>query len=228
MPMTVYRAVLHLFVPLLLGTSLQVEGAAPKSEVVIFQYAGVVEGSVSSEKFGSFRGILEDKISSLKREVLQGNTQGFDYLEDVRVNFRKQDNFTTIEGVNQWMKNEASVLCLLRGTIISDDNVTYMVKSNIHLGELKGKYRHDVLRITLPINSKEFGNTRDSHSVVILYALAMDAKRLGYDKSHIARFLNAANNKLADIKRRGGLTSDDLADLETAIRADSSELLGGH
>jgi len=101
------------------------------------------------------------------------------------------------------------------------------VKSNFHLGALKEYFPYDVVKITLPVSSGEFGNTQDSHSLVILYALAMDAKRQGFNKSHIARFLTAANNKLADIKRRGGALGDDLAELEKALHKTTAELLGG-
>ncbi|MCK5322577.1 MAG: hypothetical protein KAJ45_00480 [Desulfobulbaceae bacterium] len=214
------------FVALLSAVALSA-AAEPKNEVALFQYEGVGEGGLSSAKFGVFRGILKDKISNLKREVLQGDAHGFDYLEDVYVNFRNKDTFTKPEGINRWLKNQVSVLCLLRGTIVSDDNVTYLVKSNFHLGELKGLFPYDVVKITLPVSSSEFGNTQDSHSLVILYALAMDAKRLGHDKSHIARFLTSANNKLADIKRRGGVLSGDLIHLETALMQATNELLGG-
>jgi len=212
-------------VALLAAVTLAV-ASSPKNEVALFQYEGVSEGALSSAKFGVFRGILKDKISNLKREMLQGETHGFDYLEDVYVNYRNKDTFTRPEGINRWLKNQASVLCLLRGTIVSDDNITYLVKSNFHLGELKGAFPYDVVKITLPVISSEFGNTQDSHSLVILYALAMDAKRLGQDKSTIARFLTAANNKMADIKRRSGALSGDLADLERALMEATSELLG--
>lgn len=224
--MNAYRSRVQVFVPLLLGFALVPQGfALPKSEVAVFQYAGSVEGDASGEKFSVFRGILDDKISHLKREVLQGDALALAYLNDVHISYRDKDNFTTTEGINRWLKNQASVLCVLRGTIISDDNVTYIVKSNIYLGELRGHFPYDSLKISLPISSREFGNNRDSHSVVILYALAMDAKRLGYDKSHIARFLTVANNKLADIKRRGGQAATDLAALENAIRKTTTQLL---
>jgi len=213
---------------LLLGCGLlpNPAAAAPKSEVALFEYAGVAEGQPSSAKFGAFRGILMDKISNLKREVLQEDADGFAYLEDVHLSYRDKDNFSKPESINKWLKNQSSVLCLLRGTIISDDNITYLVKSNFHLGELKAYFPYEVVRITLPVSSSEFGNTQDSHSLVILYALAMDSKRLGYDKNHIARFLTAASNKLGDIKRRGGPLSGDLAELETAIAKATAELLG--
>jgi len=201
--------------------------SAPKSEVALFEYAGVAEGQPTSAKFGAFRGILMDKIANLKREVLQGEDSHFAYLEEVHLSFHDKDNFSKPESINKWLKNQSSVLCLLRGTIISDDNVTYLVKSSFHLGELHAYFPYDVVRITLPVSSSEFGNTQDSHSVVILYSLAMDARRLGYDKDQIARFLTVAVNKLADIKRRSGPLSGDLAELESAILKATNELLGG-
>lgn len=231
MPVITYRIVICLLILVLQFFSLPITVNAasknPKKEVAIFKYEGVIEGDTSSVKFSAFRGILEDKITNLKREVLHGDVNEYSYLDQIHITFRDKDNFSTPESINKWLKNQISVLCLLRGTIISDDNVTYLVKSNFHLGELKGYFPYDVVQITLPVSSSEFGNTQDSHSLVILYALAMDARRQGYDKSHIARFLTVANNKLADIKRRRGHISDDLVDMEKAIAKATNELLGG-
>lgn len=200
--------------------------AAPKSQVAIFQYKGA-SSATSKDKFEVFQGIIEDKISNLRREVFQDDEQGLAYLEDIYVSYHDQDTFTRNANIKLWLKNQTSVLCLLRGTIVSDDNLTYMVKSNFHLGELKEYFPYDVIKIDLPIKISEHANTQDSHSLVILYALAMDAKRLGADSHHVARFLTSALNKIADIKRRSGELQGDLAKLEQAIVQASNELMGG-
>lgn len=199
---------------------------APKSQVAIFQYKGA-NSATSKDKFEVFQGIIEDKIANLRREVFQDDEQALAYLEDIHVSYYAQDSFTRNANIKRWLKNQSSVLCLLRGTIVSDDNLTYMVKSSFYLGELKEYFPYDVVRIDLPIKISEHANTQDSHSLVILYALAMDARRIGSDSHHVARFLTSALNKLADIKRRSGELQGDLAKLEQAIVQASDELIGG-
>jgi hypothetical protein len=54
----------------------------------------------------------------------------------------------------------------------------------------------------------------------------MDARRLGYDKSYIALFLKAAENRIVDIKRRSGNLSPDLTELENAVKQATNELFG--
>jgi hypothetical protein len=200
--------------------------AAPKNVVAIFQYKGA-NSPLSKDKYETFQQIIEDKIDNLKREVFQSDLQAPAYLQDIEIMVHEQDTFTRRSGIKRWLKNQSSVLCLLRGAIVSDDNVTYMVKSNFHLGELTEYFPHDVVKIDLPVVKSEHANTKDSHSLVLLYALAMDAKRVGSDSHHIARFLTSALNKLADMKRRSGQLKGDLATLEQAIIKAANDLLGG-
>ncbi|MBA7678840.1 hypothetical protein ES703_87118 [subsurface metagenome] len=124
------------------------------------------------------------------------------------------------------MENQRTVLNLMRGSIISDDGLTYIVYSCFYLGKLRAYLPHEVITVELPIKSTEFANTKDSHTLVILYALAMDARSLGYPKDRIALFLKAAENKISDLERRRGSLSGDLAGLKRAIRQATTELLG--
>lgn len=227
MSMTKWRPAAHLSLLAALGFVTASDGfAVPKDEVAVFRYAGVVDGDVSSRQFSVFQGILKDKLSLLSREVSQSDDVTHAHLRSMHVRVIEKDSFQTSKGVNDWLDNQTSVLCVLRGTIVSDDSVTYVVKSDIHLGRLRGSLPYELVKISLPINSREFGNNRDSHSVVILYALAMDASRLGYDRSYTAGLLNAASSRLADIKRRGGDVSADLVDLDRAIQTESNKLRG--
>lgn len=232
MPLTILRLPWPLFVASVLFWLLSSEASAePRVKIVLFKYLGALEGH-ANVKFDAFRGILKQKLLNLKKEVSQASVdeqvEGLDlgYLDKVYIRFRDKDTFRNLEDIDKWMKSQPTVLSLLRGSIISDDNTTYTVYSHFYLGELKEHYPRDVITVRLPVKGTEFANTKDSHTLVILYALAMDAKRVGYGKNHIALFLKAAKDKIADIKRRAGNLSGDLAGLEGAISQATTELLG--
>lgn len=204
--------------------------AGPKDEIALFKYQGAVEGQTSFAKFENFRGILEDKVLSLQNEVFRSTPpqdKNLEYLKKIHIGYRNQDRFSGQDEVNKWMKNESNVLILLKGTIISDDNINYIVRSHVYLGDLKEYAATDVVTLNLPVKISEFGNTRDSHTCILLYALAMDAKRQGYPKEHVALFLKTAKNRMADLKRRTGKLSPGLVALETMITKATAELLGG-
>ncbi len=193
--------------------------AAAKNEVVIYQYDGVAEGETKA-KFGMFRGILKNKLKRLQREL----PEQFDHSEALRPKFQDRPTSMSSQNIEVWMKNQASVLCLLTGTIFSDDGQNYLVISNFYLGELKEHIPDDPLMIPLAINLNEFGNIQDSHSVVIFYALAMEAKRRNLDKHLIAHFLAMAKNNLADIEGRSDALYADLKVLQAAIKKAEQEL----
>lgn len=199
--------------------------AQPRDEIALFQYDGVIPDHSTAAKFGVFRGILKDKLLNIRREVSQDADLDFGYLDRIHIRFMNEDLFSGQDNIKKWMKSQATVLGIFRGTILSDDNVTYVVRSNFHLGDLKNHYPDDVIKIQLPVKSSEFGNTKDSHTLVILYALAMDAKRLGYHKHHIAVLLKSANDTLADIMRRDASLSGDLALLQHAISSATQDIL---
>ncbi len=236
MPLTIRRLCWPLFVASALLWILSSEALAePRVEIALFKYLGASEGE-AKKKFEQFRWVMRNKILNLKVAVLQKTSEddqvdveNLGYLDSVYINFKGEDTFEgeRPERINELMKNERAILGLLRETIISDDNTNYTVYSEFYLRDLKGFYPRDVITVRLPVKSTEFGNTRDSHTLVILYALAMDAKRLGYDKNHIALFLKVAKDEIAKIKNRTSSFSAELAGLERAINQAETELLGG-
>lgn len=233
MPSIIIQLLRSMFLALIsLWLLLSEASAEPRYVIALFKYQGAVQGQKADEKFSNFHGILEVKLLNLKKEVVQtwlgrrDASERLDYLNKISIRFKGIDSFSKPEDIYKWMKNESDVLTLLRGSIISDDNVTYKVYSNFYLGDLKEYLPYDVITVSLPIMSSEFANTKDSHTLVFLYALAMDAKRLGSAKDHIALFLKAASNRIADIKRRQGNLSRDLGEIEKAIMKATTELLG--
>jgi hypothetical protein len=49
--------------------------AASKVEIALFKYRGVQQGHDTAAKFDAFRGILEEKLINLKKDVLQTSSK---------------------------------------------------------------------------------------------------------------------------------------------------------
>lgn len=125
MPLIIIKLSWRLFLTSMLFWFLLLETyAEPKVEIALFKYLGALEGHKANEKFENFHGILNDKLLSMTEEVSSQESAGenLDYLKRIHIEFHDKDNFSGLEGINRWMKNEADVLTLLRGSIISDDD----------------------------------------------------------------------------------------------------------
>ena len=232
MPTIMRKGCISLTLTVLLLSPFMVEAfGKERVKVHILQYHGAEEGSALNN-FGVFKGIIHRKLKNLRREVSQkwsgtkGSSKTLDYLSELSDTFKDKDTFSNAKGVNTWIRNESEVLSVLRGTILPNPDKTYSVLSEIHLGDFEENLKFEVLSVELPVVKQEFSNTKDSHSAVFLYALAMDAKRLGYAKDHIALFLKPAADNLSDIKRRQGQLSEDLAEVERAIKQSCRDIFG--
>jgi hypothetical protein len=200
----------------------------PRVEVALFKYHGAVSGHDSGVKFDVFRGLVEQKIANLRNEVLQdreSRSNALGNLSDVHLNYRGDDLFGVPSDVARWLHNETRVLNVMRGSIVSDDGRNYIVVSRFHLtGPAESGALHTVT-VTLPVKSAEFANTRDTHTLVILYALAMEARRAGRLPDEIALFLAAARNIIADLERRSGALTGDLSQIKAAVERAQAEIL---
>ncbi len=190
--------------------------AESRVKIIVYKYQGAEEGPALNH-FGVFKGIINGKLRNLKREV-----SNVEFIFD----YKEVDTFSSATGVNRWIKNEPQVLSVLRGTIFPNPDQTYSVLSEIHMGDLEKDFKYEVISVELPVVKKEFSNTKDSHSAVFLYALAMDAKRSGSAKDRMALFLKPAADNISDIKRRRGKLSADLTEIENAIRHSCVEIFG--
>jgi hypothetical protein len=207
--------------------------AKPRTEIALFQYKGVVKGQEAEVKYQNFRGILDNKILNIRSEVLQGRSseeasmvKDLHYLGEIHISSKEDDKFKKNEDVYKWLDNEPEVLFILRGIIMSDDNMNYAVYSNLYLRTVADEIPSRMLSLNMPIKSAEIANTKDSHTIAILYALAMDAKKNGMANNRISLLLRPAFNKLADIKRRKGKLPNELQILEKALLKAREEAIG--
>ena len=72
------------------------------------------------------------------------------------------------------------------------------MRSKIYLGNLKGHLNDATITVDLPIKDEEFDTTRDTHSVVTLYALAMDARQMNRPENEINALLAEALSRFPD------------------------------
>ena len=196
-------------------------------EIALFTYDGVVAGSRSQEKFGNFLRMIDQKLINLEA-IVKGkpNNREFEYLSEIRLVHRGEDTFPIHDekAIGIWIRNEG-IMLVMRGSLWSDDAVNYRVFSQFHLGALSEFLPRNVISVDLPIVGSELGNTRDSHTLVILYSLLIDARRSNCPTSVISRYLKVANDLIANLERRGAVV-DDMPLIEEAFARAGKDLEG--
>lgn len=194
---------------ILCNFNLDVCGAAdkeikPRLFVSIFKYSKV-HSDQEENKFKEFIEIISAKILKLAEE-LKIKGEKFNYLGQLKTSMvldEKTGKHKIFEGSMQeldehWKKSWA--LEVLNGRLRNQDNII-SVRSNIFLGELQGDLAEPIIILDLPISDDEFDSTRDSHSLVTLYAMAMDAKKRGRPPYEIISILSEANAIAEDFKK---------------------------
>ena len=118
--------------------------------------------------------------------------------------------------VQQYWDQSRSLL-LFRGVLSSDAHDNFFAQSRIYLGSLRGDPLHPSVAVRLPIHSDDFPTTSDTHSLIVYYALAKDAQRIGDDRAHIIELLSRAQDKISDLKKQSPLAPN-LVGIEKDIK----------
>jgi hypothetical protein len=146
--------------------------ADDRAEIHMFRYAGTHEQPAMGA-FLDFRDIISQKLLLLAREVTEPDTAA-DRLRVTQVRDQSGEwkefgfDLRTLEGYWQ----DHGPLGVLLGRV-RQSNGGFAVRSSMYLGALRGDLPQAFVDIDLPIVDEEFDTTRDSHSVVTLYALAI-------------------------------------------------------
>jgi hypothetical protein len=146
--------------------------ADDRAEIHMFRYAGTHEQPAMGA-FLDFRDIISQKLLLLAREVTEPDT-ATDRLRVTQVRDQSGEwkefgfDLQTLEGY--W--RDHGPLAVLLGRV-RQLNGGFAVRSSVYLGALRGNLPQAFVDIDLPIADEEFDTTRDSHSVVTLYALAI-------------------------------------------------------
>lgn len=173
----------------------------PRVAIHIFKYSGLLS-DVEEKYFEEFKAIVQTKISSIAEE-LQNENESLNYLATLSPFFvtDQQGKHAVFTGSNaellsRWQR--ANALEILLGRIKSKES-GYAVRSRIFFGDLKTGLDSRFLSVELPINDIEYDTTRDSHSVAILFGLAMYARQHCKPVDEVIALLSAAHERMADI-----------------------------
>ena len=171
--------------------------------VKVAPYGGAVVGDAQNQ-LSRFIDILQDKARLWKADVatlapeapfLRKFTLSLDPTEVM-----KGQPITADQAYDFWL-NVPNTLEVLYGAVF-DSPGQYIVQSSMHLGDLERKSTPTVIQVTLVLQSSEIGTANDSHSLVIYYALGLQARQLQCTSSVVAALLSRANEKAADLLGR--------------------------
>lgn len=174
----------------------------PRVSLHFFKYSGVHDtNEAAKNQFDNFKAIIHAKISSISEEL--SSRQHFAELNKLGPFFPTDadGNHVEWEGSNaklleRWRNARTLEIFLGR---IRIENGAYSVRSRVYLGDLRTELDSKFIVIDLPIADDQYDTTVDSHSVAILYALAMDARERCRPEFEVLELLSAAKERLADV-----------------------------
>lgn len=159
---------------------------APRLLVQLFDYASSDGGP--EQPLAQFQTIVRNKIQMLAQSIALRNPLCA-YVADLRVERTPRQLASSPNAAMAEWRSTGSLLFL--SGLLFRRNADLMVRSQPFFGELSVG---DVSRvqIDLRIDADEFSQTTDSHSLALLYALAMDARRRGQPNDVVYVFLGEA------------------------------------
>ncbi|MGA1840953.1 MAG: hypothetical protein ACMUIU_10035 [bacterium] len=190
---------------------------APRLTVSIFKYSGIRDEN-HEINFNAFKEIITAKMLRLAQEF-ETKDNNFNYISNLRPDFvtdltsNKHLPFSGSQKdlFDHWDTSGALEVLLGRIRLNGSD---FSVRSKIFLGNLKGNLKHPSIQLDLPIVDEQFDTTKDSHTVITLYALAMDAQQRGLPNDIILTFLSEAYVRLPDLPE----DMPEINDLKEAIK----------
>lgn len=176
----------------------------------LYEYGGA-KAPETYNAFSIFHGILSRKLESLSSEIFDADLE-IDYVNNLAIIPESFEQIqTSPNGLNKkfaiW-RDENNLLLLLSGNLFETKQNDYIVQSQIFWGELQGHVQKKFATTELPIDARNSANLMDSHTLVTLFALGMDAIKRKCDSSVAIHFLQHANEIAEDLKKRGSLEPD--------------------
>jgi hypothetical protein len=184
----------------------QCDAATPRVELRIFRYAAQTDEEKS--RFLKFHEILFEDMLELGAET--------DIAElrvsppPTQVPPRPPGSLVGMRA--GWEDAWCAALLLLSGSLDRDASGLYQVDSLIFWGRLKPEGMQEFIKARMPITPQGQLTANDTHSLVVTFALAMDAKRRGARSSVVQKLLQLAHNRALDLEKRGELTDPQGAD----------------
>lgn len=208
--------------PAALACDPAIDPLGPRAKVYLFDYGGA-ESADARDRHSQFQAAMLDKAERWGEELSRLGV-GADYLEQLQVIKAGKDALAGKPALVGRYWKDSHALQLMSG-IVDGSSGQYSVRSRMYLGELRGGLESSSLIVAMPITASQFGNVMDSHSIVTFYALAVDAERRHCDRAVAIALLNSLNEKVSDLRRRGGALDPGVELVATAARARLDELV---
>jgi hypothetical protein len=163
----------------------------PRVYIPVFKYGS----STGTQQILGFKNILKTKIFTIIEEII-GIDPKFSYLGTINIDSLEQEIPSSLNELSKYWK-ESHSLQLFSGNIHSEDG-DIIVNSSVYLGNLKGSLRSGFIQIGMKLAPDEF-RKQDSHTLITLYALAMDARNLNSSPDVVALYLSKAHTIAQDL-----------------------------
>ena len=160
---------------------------APRLLVQVFDYASSESGP--ERPLAQFQTIVRNKIQMLAQSIALRNPLCA-YVADLRVERTPRQLASSPNAAMAEWRSSGSLLFL--SGLLFRRNADLMVRSQPFFGELSVDADVSRVLLDLRVDADEFGQTTDSHSLALLYALAMDARRRGQPNDVVSVFLGEA------------------------------------
>ncbi len=159
------------------STSAVAEG---RTNVHLFQY-GSTNAPDTKIAFLDFQDLMSEKLPRLAAELLSErelsnvtNLALHPVMDaDGEKLVRPVDRISSLDSKRNYWR-ETGALALLTGRVKQIGDAGLSIRSTFFLGELGQQQGAETIDLELPFSSATFDTTNDSHSVAILYALAID------------------------------------------------------
>jgi hypothetical protein len=168
-------------------------------QITLFNYSGQCPDL--SQAFDTFETLIRSKANSLRR-MFSAEDKRFDYLSGLSV-VRTGDEFTLNSDAAHDYWQQTGSLQLLAGLCVPT-SAGEVMRSQIFFGDLKGKLPAEPFMAELAVSPDEFSDTRDIHTVSILYALAQEARKRELGQDVVIEYLAEAHTIASQMNLNSG------------------------
>ena len=187
----------------------------PRLRVSIFKHGGT-DSATGKDAFGHLVELFRDRLITIRERLTEGSDKDRKYLARLADCLIEQGLSADDELSQQYLQDTHS-LELISGALFIEQQ-TVFARSQVFLGDVGGTMRR--IPIEMKVSRNSFGSMRDLFSLVTIYALIMDAKRLNMP---VAVRLDYAQKALAILKDITPKT-EQIERLKNILRHEAEEL----
>lgn len=209
----------------------------PRLDLEVFRYAGD-NAPHADASLMTFEDAVRSKLGQLATSLSQlGKDSNFLYLHKLSL-YRKTSatgdwanySFANVDRQFLYWKSNPTILAMLRGNVfVNDKNISIVTK--IFVGDFAndifvGDFANDTENVDLPAKYQadpaNIESARETHSLMVLFLIVLDAMNRGCDKGVLMPLLGKLREQSLSIMREQGnsnpsCTQQTVADLNAAL-----------